>query len=128
MSRIIFQREEPPKKPKKSTKRKTLRDHANKEWRPAQPTICPVCCKEPATEEHHILEKGMGGSLACECDENRLLICKSCHDLYHRELIPLACILRAKKDVSGIDLVKLRQIAGHRFVPDLIVCNEQSGE
>lgn len=83
-----------------------------------------MCCEDLATDEHHIVAKGMGGNLNAECDENRILICRKCHDGFHGAHIPLACILRAKKDVDGLDLEKLRKIRAIG-IPDLVVGSEQ---
>ena len=103
---------------KKATLRARLRRSA-KAWRERQPSICPICCTNQSSEEHHIIRKGMGGSLLAECDDNRILICRECHAGFHAGHIPLACVLRAKRDVSGLNVPTLERIAG-RFLPDLV--------
>ncbi len=103
---------------KKSTKRAKLRKEASA-WREEQPRVCPICCDREAVHEHHIFRKGMGGSLKAECNANRILICEKCHAMIHAYQMPIAVVLRAKKDVGGYDHEALEDIAGHRL-PALI--------
>jgi len=124
MSRIIFNREDPPRttaKKKRLTQyqRKLLRK-IQEDWKATQPCICPICCINRAIELHHIIPKGMGGNPMGEVEENWIFICRSCHNGFHGGKIPLACVLRAKKDLGGLDLVKLKALAGnHRLIPDV---------
>lgn len=115
VSRIVMQRQ-PVRRVTKAAKRRALRQQA-KAWRADQPRLCPLCDKREAREEHHIIRKGMGGNLAAECDENRMLICDWCHDAIHEEKLPLKCVLAIKRLLGPWDHALLEAIAGHAL-PD----------
>lgn len=42
---------------------------------------CEVC-GGVAVDIHHIKCRGMGGSLGCDCIENLMALCRSCHESY----------------------------------------------
>lgn len=55
-----------------------------------------------------------------ECKENWIYICRGCHTGFHSGRIPLAAIMRAKRATDGLDIEKLRELGGHRLIPDLV--------
>jgi hypothetical protein len=125
MTRIVSNREQPSRadsRPQKRAIRAAIKSFAS-----SQPETCPVCCVQPAAEVHHIIPKGMGGDRRSEVEANWIFICSKCHDGFHRGHIPLACILRAKKDTSNYDPVVLADLAGHRL-PELIVLSAPNNQ
>lgn len=127
MTRIVFNREEPKPSSKEEKRKKRLTSYQRKllredqsSWKEKQSGTCPVCCINRAIELHHIIPKGMGGNPKGECPENWIYICRSCHNGFHSGRIPLAAIMRAKRATDGLDVEKLRELGGHRLIPDLV--------